>query len=95
MTNSEAARIIDQYDCNFYWTDGEKIPAKDLIEAFDLAVKALEEQEPQEPHYYDADDSWGCGNCGETVGYGEYNLLGLSPVKDKYCKECGKKVQWI
>ena len=47
MTNSEAIRIIDQYDCNFYWTDGEKIPTEDLIEAFELAVKALEEQEPR------------------------------------------------
>jgi len=47
MTNSEAIKIIDQYDCNFYWTDGEKIPTEDLIEAFDLAVKALEEQEPR------------------------------------------------
>ena len=47
MTNSEAIRIINQYDCNFYWTDGEKIPTEDLIEAFDLAVKALKEQEPR------------------------------------------------
>ena len=47
MTNSEAIRIINQYDCNFYWTDGEKIPTEDLIEAFYLAVKALEAQEPR------------------------------------------------
>lgn len=47
MTNSEAIRIINQYDCNFYWTDGEKIPTEDLLEAFDLAVKALKEQEPR------------------------------------------------
>lgn len=47
MTNSEAIRIINQYDCNFYWTDGEKIPTEDLIEAFYLAVKALKEQEPR------------------------------------------------
>ena len=47
MTNSEAIRIINQYDCNFYWTDGEKIPTEDLIEAFDMAVKALKAQEPR------------------------------------------------
>lgn len=47
MTNAEAIKIINQYDCNFYWTDGEKIPTEDLIEAFYLAVKALEEQEPR------------------------------------------------
>lgn len=47
MTNAEAIKIINQYDCNFYWTDGEKIPTEDLIEAFYLAVKALDEQEPR------------------------------------------------
>ena len=47
MTNSEAIKIINQYDCNFYWTDGEKIPTEDFIEAFYLAVKALKEQEPR------------------------------------------------
>ena len=43
MTNAEAIRIINQYDCNFYWTDGEKIPTEDLIEAFYMAGKALKE----------------------------------------------------
>ena len=47
MTNAEAIRIINQYDCNFYWTDGERIPTDDLIEAFELAVKALDAQEPR------------------------------------------------
>lgn len=47
MTNSEAIKIINQYDCNFYWTDGEKIPTEDLIEAFELAVKALDAQTPR------------------------------------------------
>ena len=47
MTNSEAIRIINQYDCNFYWTDGEKIPTEDLIEAFEFAVKALDSTEPR------------------------------------------------
>lgn len=47
MTNAEAIRIINQYDCNFYWTDGEKIPTEDLIEAFELAVKALDAQTPR------------------------------------------------
>lgn len=47
MTNSEAIKIINQYDCNFYWTDGEKIPTEDLIEAFELAVKALDATEPR------------------------------------------------
>lgn len=47
MTNAEAIKIINQYDCNFYWTDGEKIPTEDLIDAFELAVKALDAQTPR------------------------------------------------
>ena len=47
MTNAEAIKIINQYDCNFYWTDGERIPTEDLIEAFELAVKALDAQTPR------------------------------------------------
>lgn len=47
MTNAETIKIINQYDCNFYWTDGGKIPTEDLIEAFELAVKALKAQEPR------------------------------------------------
>lgn len=47
MTNAEAIRIINQYDCNFYWTDGEKIPTEDLIEAFELAVRVLDAQAPK------------------------------------------------
>ena len=42
MTNAEAIKIINQYDCNFYWTDGERIPTEDLTDAFELAVKALD-----------------------------------------------------
>lgn len=58
------------------------------------AVALLREQEPQEPHYCEADDSWICGNCGETVGYGEFNPGGIDPVRNKYCPECGRKVKW-
>lgn len=47
MTNDEAARIIGQYDVNFYWTDGEPIPAQDLTDAFEMAITALKEREPK------------------------------------------------
>ena len=45
MTNREAIKIINQYDMNFHWNDGEPIPAEQLAEAFDLAISALEKQE--------------------------------------------------
>ena len=44
MENREAIKIINQYDMNFHWNDGEPIPAEQLAEAFDLAISALEKQ---------------------------------------------------
>jgi len=44
MENREAIKIINQYDMNFHWNDGEPIPAEQLAEAFDLAISALERQ---------------------------------------------------
>ena len=41
MTNKEAIAILSQYDMNFYWDNGEKIPTKDLMDAFDMAIDAL------------------------------------------------------
>lgn len=45
MTNREAIKIINQYDMNFHWNDGEPIPAEQLAEAFDLSISALKQQE--------------------------------------------------
>lgn len=45
MEIKEAIKIINQYDMNFHWNDGEPIPAEQLAEAFDLAIAALEQQE--------------------------------------------------
>lgn len=66
----------------------------DVERLCDDALALLREQEPQEPHYCEADDSWICGNCGETVGYDEFNPGGIDPVRNKYCPECGRKVKW-
>ena len=44
MENREAIEIINQYDMNFHWNDGEPIPAEQLAEACELAISALEKQ---------------------------------------------------
>lgn len=54
----------------------------------------LREQEPLKPFYSEADDSWICRYCCETVGYGEFNPGGIDPVRNKYCPECGREVKW-
>ena len=42
MTTEEAIKIINCYDIGFYDLSGEKIPAGKLVEAFDMAIKALQ-----------------------------------------------------
>ena len=55
------------------------------------AIKYLKESVKP---YAQGDDSFACGNCGETVGWEELNCGGISMVKYKYCPECGRAVRW-
>lgn len=48
MTNAEAIKIIDCYDIGFYDLSGEKIPADKLVEAFDMAIEALQDRPTRE-----------------------------------------------
>ena len=50
MENREAIKIINQYDMNFHWNDGEPIPSEQLAEAFDLSISALKKQEADRWH---------------------------------------------
>lgn len=40
------------------------------------------------------DDSYICDACGETVGWDEMECYGISPIRYKYCPECGRMVRW-
>ena len=42
MNREEAIKIIDCYDIGFYDLSGEKIPTYKLMEAFDMAIEALQ-----------------------------------------------------
>ena len=81
-------QVADADWCDNDWKDN--VPIWMLRDALAL----LREQEPLKPFYCEADDSWGCGNCGETVGYGELNPGGIDPVRNKYCPGCGRAVKW-
>lgn len=41
MTFQEAINIIDRYDVNFIYGDGEPIPAEQIAEAMAMAVRSL------------------------------------------------------
>ena len=70
MEIREAIEIINQYDMNFHWNDGEPIPVKQLMDAFDLAISALEKQEQ---------DRW--IPVTEKLPEDEYVLISKKPTK--------------
>lgn len=41
MEQSEAIKILSQYDVNFYWTDGEPVPWDKLAEALGRRIIRL------------------------------------------------------
>lgn len=41
MTRHDAIKILGQYDVNFYYTEGEPIPAEILTDAFEMAITSL------------------------------------------------------
>lgn len=45
MTKEEAIKIINCYDIGFYDLSGKKIPADKLVDAFDMAIEALEQSQ--------------------------------------------------
>ena len=87
MEIKEAIKIINQYDMNFHWNDGEPIPAEQLAEAFDLAISALEKQEPMKPLPQEMDIDGRaitpCGFCGEEL---PHNSL------YDFCPYCGQAI---
>ncbi len=87
---------IHPFRCNDcpYWDKLQPLKDCDVEQMAKDALALLREQEPQEPFYCEADDSWGCGNCGETVGYSEFNPGGIDPVRYKHCPNCGRQVKW-
>lgn len=60
---------------------------------FDGAIHLLKEQEPVKP-IDKGDDSYACDKCGEIVGWEEFDVAGIDPVKFKFCPGCGRKVKW-
>ena len=89
MTTKEAAKILGQYDVSciqFYWTEGEPIPADQTMDALEMAIEALGKQTPMSPGMKELGITGKactpCGYCGE----------GIDPMWD-YCPWCGQKIR--
>ena len=79
----KALAISGSVDSCFIWItvgDGRK------------ALKLLKEQETRSVN--NGDDTYVCGECGETVGWEELSVGGIYKTRYKYCPECGRKVKW-
>lgn len=92
MNNEEAIeRLEDEKKCVVgtcgqkckYWACNEcfKVEWQDAQrEAIDMAISALEKQNPKKPKI---EDCFTCPNCEYGIVYG-----------DKYCQECGQLIDW-
>ena len=84
MINREAIEILGEL---------KKCYLGGIVDAIDMAIEAVKEQEPVKP-VMDI-DTWKCGNCGHILEHQE--LLGdnvLFHEQYNYCPECGKAVKW-
>lgn len=87
MTNQEVIRILDEQRNKFM---DEWVDFGGVNEAYNMAIKALKEQEAVGPKSHPAKawtrakTLWFCGACGARI----------SKRKTKYCQECGTVVKW-
>lgn len=69
---------------------------KELCEACDVAIEALEKQIPKKPKYkeFGASKYWDCPVCGEVV----LSHIDGIPLKNEYnhshCGGCGQAIDW-
>lgn len=100
MTESEAIKELKE-DIALYDNETTRLdasigtPDRNLIDALEMAIQALEKQMPKEPKYdgdgYAPDgtfvwDEWLCPCCGSRyeVDYDEHD----------FCPSCGQKIDW-
>lgn len=74
---------------------GFPVEPNEDMEAFNLAIKALEKQIPmkvlKEWDYAKGDITryrYHCSSCESLIAYNKFNS------KEKYCKYCGQKLDW-
>ena len=81
MTESEAIEWQKSFKKTY------KSFPKDVDDACDMAIQALEKQIPKKPIFYAHD--YYCSVCNSIVGNNEFEWK-----RFKYCDTCGQKLDW-
>ena len=81
MKISDAIRNVKLVFMNF-----PDIASEEDIESFEIAVAAMEKQDPEKPTYDHRYAEMGCSICG--------NLVGGWEEQPDYCPQCGQKIDW-
>ena len=82
MTREEAIKVLSSYDVNGVWADvdGKPYNAEEQAEAFDMAIEALEQEEPiLDKIYTDIQRLRGC-SCSWSDGI----IDDVEGILDKY-----------
>ena len=80
MTKSEAIKEI-RFNMSTIGLSNEA--AKRVVEARDIAIKALEKQIPKKPKTDDRYVMYICPRCNEFI-----------KINKNYCMNCGQKLDW-
>lgn len=98
MTNEEAKRILHPStsaealaEIEYYGGfNGAKAKEEAFVDAYQVAIDAIEKQIPKKPWHRREEDAegWACPAChmGVTVDHGR--------IKDTFCSHCGQALDW-
>ena len=81
MNISNAIRNVERVFMNF-----PDIASEVDIESFEIAVEAMNKQDPMKPTYDHRYAEMGCAFCG--------NMIGGCEERPNYCPNCGQAIDW-
>ena len=81
MKISNAIRNVELVFMNF-----PDIASEETIESFEIAVAAMNKQDPMKPTYDHRYAETGCAFCG--------NMIGGWEERPNYCPNCGQAIDW-
>lgn len=85
MTRQEAIEVLSRYDMNFYDTNGIRIGAATLADAFDMAIEALQQQTCDNCKHNEETSGMNCYECVKGIS-DNYEALEQEPKRGEKAK---------